>query len=195
MSEKIFPSKNSQTNPQARPESSKVSGLSDLHQLRDQLRQSTQTKAVPSVDTARPFAPKKKVVPVLDVPEIKAAASENTAPSVQQTRPAPHQPLPRQTAGNKPAGHQAAARKAQHKAQPQNTTPNQRPAQQSASTARQNTQLAGRPQRASSLNPSRKPNLNLNRRANAKTDGEPIADNALPFRNPIPPITYPEELP
>ena len=192
MSEKIFPPKNSQANLQTRPESSKVSGLSDLHQLRDQLRQSAQTKAAPSLDTARPFTPntsKKKV----------AATSENTAPPVQaQTQPVPHQAAERPITVNKPAEHPPAQRKAQPQSRTQSRTPNQRPAQQSAGGARQNAQPASGPQRASSLNPSRDPNRKPNHNVNTKTDSDVVkvvSDNALPFRNPIPPITYPEELP
>jgi ATP-dependent helicase HrpA len=173
MSEKISPQKNSQANFLARPESNKVSGLSDLHQLRDQLRQTTQTKAAPTLDTAHPFVPKKKAVPAIDVPEINVSMTESAVPKARTMTASPVQPQTR------PAPHQPAERKAQ----PQNRTPSQRPVQQSASATRPNAQPASRPQRQP------------NRSVNIKTDGEAITDNALPFRNPIPPITYPEELP
>jgi ATP-dependent helicase HrpA len=112
-------------------------------------------------------------VPAIDVPEINVSMTESAVPKARTMTASPVQPQTR------PAPHQPAERKAQ----PQNRTPSQRPVQQSASATRPNAQPASRPQRQP------------NRSVNIKTDGEAITDNALPFRNPIPPITYPEELP
>lgn len=191
MSEKNPLSKKTSHHSKPQNEANKLGGLSDLHQLKDQLRKVTQTaqsEASAALDKSHPFVAKKKpsqsniasVKPIeTSAANMQTSATQTTFAVRPHSAPAPAQ-VHSQSRPHAPAERKPDSRKTGCSARPsaghvKSRAPQAKPAPTQAN-AKGVALKRNRP-----LKPSR------------ATIDESLAGQA--FRHPIPPITYPEELP